>query len=421
MRHDNKEKNSTRVLFFLILYFCYCVTFHLFKREVNFAFYMLFAFMALAYYLTGFLDFKDRTLRIRDLTYSLVINVFLGVINYSFTHSKREFTVFIILYLISNFLKLILVNINKYEKNVLLVGDYEQADEVANTINQTAGYTCLGLCKVEEIKELRKIILDKKINQIIIFIETIKKEDQSILLELKLSGIEVLTYWKFNEKKEAKIDASHINEEWLLYSNGFDILHDNLQKRAKRFVDLTAALLLALVTLPIMILAAICVKLESKGPIFFKQTRVGLNGIDFTVYKFRSMHLHDENEHSKYSQGNCDKRITFFGKLLRVSRIDELPQLFNVLKGDMSFIGPRPEWDKLGRGYEDQLPYYKIRYLIKPGLTGWAQVMYPYGANLKDTLRKLEYDLYYIKHQNFALDVQIIFKTIKIVLFGKGK
>ncbi|MCK5835563.1 MAG: exopolysaccharide biosynthesis polyprenyl glycosylphosphotransferase [Lentisphaeria bacterium] len=304
---------------------------------------------------------------------------------------------------------------------MLLVGDYEQADEVANTINQTAGYTCLGLCKVEEIKELRKIILDKKINQIIIFIETIKKEDQSILLELKLSGIEVLTYWKFNEKKEAKIDASHINEEWLLYSNGFDILHDNLQKRAKRFVDLTAALLLALVTLPIMILAAICVKLESKGPIFFKQTRVGLNGIDFTVYKFRSMHLHDENEHSKYSQGNCDKRITFFGKLLRVSRIDELPQLFNVLKGDMSFIGPRPEWDKLGRGYEDQLPYYKIRYLIKPGLTGWAQVMYPYGANLKDTLRKLEYDLYYIKHQNFALDVQIIFKTIKIVLFGKGK
>ena len=140
----------------------------------------------------------------------------------------------------------------------------------------------------------------------------------------------------------------------------------------------------------------------------------------FKVYKFRSMKLHDPKKYSKYTL-DCDTRVTKFGKFIRKTRIDELPQLWNILKGTMSFIGPRPEWDILAKDYAEQINYYNLRHLIKPGITGWAQVMFPYGESLDDAKRKLEYDLYYLKHQDLILDVLIVAKTAKAVLFGKGK
>lgn len=217
-----------------------------------------------------------------------------------------------------------------------------------------------------------------------------------------------------------KIEITQINEEWLLNSNGFEILNNHSQKKIKRGLDVILAIFLLIFTMPIFIVTAILIRLESKGPVIFKQIRVGENMKKFKVYKFRSMKLHDSKKSSKYTLDN-DDRITKIGKFIRKTRIDELPQLWNVIKGTMSFVGPRPEWDILAKEYEEKIPYYNLRHLIKPGITGWAQVMYPYGENIEDTKRKLEYDLYYIKHQNLLLDVLTIIKTIKVVIFGKGK
>jgi len=173
-------------------------------------------------------------------------------------------------------------------------------------------------------------------------------------------------------------------------------------------------------TIPILLITTIIIKLESPGPVVFKQFRIGKNMKKFKIYKFRSMRVHDSNKYSKYTLNN-DERVTRFGKFIRKTRIDELPQLFCVLKGTMSFVGPRPEWDELVEEYEKKIPYYNLRHLIKPGITGWAQVMYPYGECVEDAKRKLEYDLYYLKHQDLILDVLTIMKTAKIVIFGKGK
>ena len=240
------------------------------------------------------------------------------------------------------------------------------------------------------------------------------------LFDLKINGLKVLSYEIFNEEIQKKIDASKIDEEWLLQSNGFDILNDGMQKNMKRGVDLVIASTLMILLSPMALIVAILIKLESKGPVIFKQVRIGENMVPFKVYKFRSMKIHDPQKYSKYAQDN-DNRVTKIGNFIRKTRIDELPQLFCILKGTMSFVGPRPEWDILAKEYEKQIPYYNLRHMIKPGLTGWAQVMYPYGENIEDTKRKLEYDLYYLKHQDLILDVLIIFKTVKVILFGKGK
>jgi len=229
-----------------------------------------------------------------------------------------------------------------------------------------------------------------------------------------------MTYEEFNEDIQKKIDINQINEEWLLESNGFDILNNEMQKNIKRGMDLILALILMVILSPLALITAIIIKFESKGPVIFKQTRIGENMKPFRVYKFRSMRLHDPNKHSKYTLNN-DTRVTKFGKFMRKTRIDELPQLWNILKGTMSFIGPRPEWDILAKDYAKQINYYNLRHLIKPGITGWAQVMFPYGESLDDAKKKLEYDLYYLKHQDLILDVLIVAKTAKAVLFGKGK
>ena len=180
------------------------------------------------------------------------------------------------------------------------------------------------------------------------------------------------------------------------------------------------AIILMVLASPVALIAAIIIKIESKGPVIFKQIRTGENGKKFKIYKFRSMRIHDEKKYPKYTLDN-DDRITKFGKFMRKTRIDELPQLFCIVKGTMSFVGPRPEWDLLVEEYKEKIPYYNLRHMIKPGITGWAQVMYPYGECVEDAKRKLEYDLYYLKHQDLILDVLTIMKTAKIVIFGKGK
>ena len=193
-----------------------------------------------------------------------------------------------------------------------------------------------------------------------------------------------------------------------------------LNIKFKQLLDFCAAALLILITLPITMLAAIAVKLESPGTIFYSQVRTGHNGKKFRVYKFRSMGQDAEQMGVQWAQER-DPRITKVGRLLRLTRIDELPQLWNVLKGDMSLIGPRPERPEFDGQLRQEIPYYDVRYLVKPGITGWAQVCYPYGASVEDAYQKVAYDLYYIKNYSLFLDFVIALKTLKVVILGKGR
>lgn len=237
------------------------------------------------------------------------------------------------------------------------------------------------------------------------------------MLDLYFRGVPIYTLEYFHEVYWRKIPRYRLNQTWL-FQEGFRITREPVYDHAKRLADLVLASLGLLLFLPAMVPAVIAIWLEDRGPVLFAQTRIGRNRIPFRMFKLRTMRTGAGGD--VYTQ-KSDARITRIGRLLRASRLDEVPQLWNVLRGEMSLIGPRAEWDRLVRDYEQQIPCYHFRHLVKPGITGWAQVNYPYGANLEDTMRKLEYDLYYIRHFSFMLDATIVLKTIHIMLFGKGR
>lgn len=203
------------------------------------------------------------------------------------------------------------------------------------------------------------------------------------------------------------------------FEDGFRLNQSYSFEQGKRIFDITVALIAVLVTLPVWIIIAIAIKVESAGPVFFKQERVGLGQSIFRIFKFRSMVVNAEKGDA-YTRTN-DKRITRVGAIIRKTRLDELPQLINVLKGEMSIIGPRPEWVKLANQYQRQVPYYHFRHIVKPGITGWAQVNYPYGESQQDAIEKLKYDFYYVRYFSFLLDLTICLKTIYVMIFGKGR
>lgn len=238
------------------------------------------------------------------------------------------------------------------------------------------------------------------------------------LMELHFGGVPTYTLELFHEVYWRKIPLDRLNQTWL-FQEGFRITRDPVYARLKRASDVGFALLGLVLVSPLLLLCAMAVWLEDRGPVFFAQIRVGKNRRPFRVFKFRTMRP-DAADTAPYTQPN-DTRITRAGRLLRAARLDELPQLWNVLRGDMSVIGPRAEWSKLVGRYEREIPCYHFRHLVKPGITGWAQVNYPYGASLDDTRRKLEYDLYYIRHFSFVLDASIVLKTIHIMVGGKGR
>lgn len=237
------------------------------------------------------------------------------------------------------------------------------------------------------------------------------------LINCKLNGVRILAGIGFFEKLTGKIMVERVNPDWIIYSSGFST--GRLLNAMKRGIDLLLAILGLTLAAPIMLLSAIIIKIESPGPVFYLQTRVGLRGNNFKVIKFRSMRQDAEKNGAVWAAAN-DTRITRFGGFARQVRIDELPQLWNVLKGEMSFVGPRPERPVFVNILAKKIPYYSLRHNIKPGVTGWAQICYPYGASEEDALRKLEFDLYYLKNISLSMDTWIIFKTIKTVLFRKG-
>jgi sugar transferase (PEP-CTERM system associated) len=238
------------------------------------------------------------------------------------------------------------------------------------------------------------------------------------LLRIKTKGVHVNDFSSFIERETGRVDLDTVNPSWLIFSDGFSSSRI-LSSATKRIFDITASLILLLLTFPIIIFFAALVKLDSKGPAFFRQTRVGLYGEAFTLVKLRSMRTDAEKDGAKWAEQN-DPRVTRLGRFIRKVRIDELPQTWSVLKGEMSFVGPRPEVPSFVESLEEEIPFYGERHMVKPGITGWAQINFPYGASVEDSRSKLEYDLYYAKNYTPFLDFVILLQTLRVILWPEG-
>lgn len=238
------------------------------------------------------------------------------------------------------------------------------------------------------------------------------------LLECKMHGIKVTDIATFFERERGHIRMDSLYPSWLVFGGGFD--QSVFRTTVKRVFDVIASLLILLVSLPVILLAMILILIEDGRPIFYRQERIGKGGKIFSVIKFRSMRKDAEKEGQPQWAATGDLRVTKIGKIIRKLRIDELPQIINVLKGEMSFVGPRPERPYFVDMLLAKVPYYNVRHSIKPGITGWAQVRYPYGSSVEDAIEKLQYDLYYVKNHSLFLDLIILIDTVSVVLLGKG-
>jgi sugar transferase (PEP-CTERM system associated) len=238
------------------------------------------------------------------------------------------------------------------------------------------------------------------------------------LLRAKLSGVRVEDATTTYERLTGKILIDDLKPSWLIFSDGFRASRGT--RFIKRMLDLALSVILGLMTLPLMILTAIAIKVDSSGPALYVQERVGENGRVFRIYKFRSMRSDAERAGRPVWASDKDDRVTRVGRLIRLTRLDELPQFWNVMRGDMSFVGPRPERPFFVEQLAREIPFYLQRHAVKPGLTGWAQVKYRYGSTIEDAMEKLRYDLYYIKHLSVFFDLTIVLDTVKVILSGKG-
>jgi exopolysaccharide biosynthesis polyprenyl glycosylphosphotransferase len=238
------------------------------------------------------------------------------------------------------------------------------------------------------------------------------------LIDARFSGVTVLDFPSAFQMLSGKLPLNHMDGQWFLSAQGFQFFESNMAVRMKRLLDLGFAFALLLVTSPLMPIIAVGIKLSSKGPALYIQERVGLSSQVFRLFKFRTMSVGADTE-GPWTMKD-DPRVFPFGRLLRLARLDELPQLINVLKGDMSFVGPRPESLVLVELYKSAIPYYHLRSAVRPGLTGWAQINYPYGSSVEDAVEKLKYDLHYIQHLSLLFDVQIALRTFRTVLGRQG-
>ena len=239
------------------------------------------------------------------------------------------------------------------------------------------------------------------------------------LLRIRTTGVHVNEISTFLERETGRVDLQSVNPSWLIFSDGFSSGR-MLSSLFKRLFDVTASLILLLIAAPVIALTAIAIRLESKGPSFYRQIRVGRYGETFEIPKLRSMRQDAEVAGQAVWAERDDPRITRIGRFIRKTRIDELPQCWAVLKGEMSFVGPRPERPQFVADLEEKLPYYAERHMMKPGITGWAQINYPYGASIEDSRQKLEYDLYYAKNYSPFLDILILLQTVRVVMFPAG-
>jgi sugar transferase (PEP-CTERM system associated) len=277
-----------------------------------------------------------------------------------------------------------------------------------------------NLLKVRDGDSLVKLARQYHVEEIVVSVQNRRggfpiKE----LLDCKLQGVKVTDAATFFERETCQIRVDSLQPSWLVFGGGFD--QSFVRTFMKRSFDLVCSMLILLLTFPIMLLAALAVRLEDRGPVFYAQERVGKDGKIFRVLKFRSMRTDAEKGGKPQWAAQNDPRVTRVGNFMRKTRIDELPQILNVFKGEMSFVGPRPERQYFVEQLIEVVPYYNVRHSIKPGITGWAQVRYGYGSSAEDALQKLQYDLYYVKNNSLFLDVLILINTLKVVLFRSGR
>ena len=303
---------------------------------------------------------------------------------------------------------------------VALVGSSRATEEISVFVkeNPQLGYeVTVWLKNKEDFSSLKKIggwenMTNKNSIDLVVIPRSFKNEPDvaKIFYRLLMSGVEILDLPAFYEILFQKIPLEEINEEWFLN----DIVErEKFYDGFKRGIEFIFAFILGVLLIPVEFLIAVLVKLSSNGQIIYSQTRIGKHGREFTLYKFRTMRQDAETNGPQWAETN-DKRVTFIGKLLRHTHLDELPQLVNIINGDLSFVGPRPERPEFIKILRGKIPYYEIRHIVKPGVTGWAQVNYRYGASEEDAAEKLKYDIYYLKNRSIILDMAIILKTLKL-------
>ena len=320
-----------------------------------------------------------------------------------------------------------------FRRRVLVLGAGHRADRLRKLSERPeSGFVIVGFVAMTEsepvveeaisrsaIHNLTRYVENLGVSEVVLALEERRNSlPLSDLLRIKTTGVHVNDFSSFIERETGRIDLDTVNPSWLIFSDGFSSGRA-ISSAAKRLFDIAASSLLLVLAAPIIAVFALLVKLDSKGPAFYRQTRVGLFGQPFDVIKLRSMRTDAEVGGAQFAQEN-DPRVTRLGRFIRKVRIDELPQTWSVLKGEMSFVGPRPERPEFVSDLEEQLPFYAERHMVKPGITGWAQINYPYGASLEDSRHKLEYDLYYAKNYTPFLDLLILLQTLRVVLWHEG-
>ena len=367
-------------------------------------------------------------------------NILAGFVSYVFGHWQFPQWLFILQAIISypllfglRRLSSIMVASGGMER-VIIVGQGDSARELAGVMG-SKGYQVVGyvvddkdlwgvgsdglfiagpvdnVLSIAEAQQARSIVLAGDNTDVDAHME--------VLLKARLSGIMVEELVSAYERVTDRVPVRFIQDRWLLLEQGFSLYSKEVVRKLKRTMDIILSLVMLTLLWPLMIAAVVLIKKDSSGPAIFRQTRVGEGKKEFTLYKFRSMVQEAEKNGAVWADKN-DPRITKIGRWLRKTRIDELPQLLNVIKGDMSLVGPRPERPEFVLDLEKDIPYYYIRHTVKPGITGWAQIMYPYGSTKEDALNKLEYELFYIKNMSLLLDVKILCRTIGVMVFGEG-
>jgi len=387
----------------------------------------------LIFYIAGIYDKKRLRNTIdffKTLSTSYFVNIFLAIALFYFSpfvgiSPRTNLFIFSGIFIILDFFWKRYFNkflAHKFPKSkILLISNEDSSSEIIAFLkqNEQLGYEISFFWKIDEIpKELKDLsswtdfIHKNNIDLIVVPLSFKKESDFSkIFYELLLSGVLVYDLPYFYEIVFKKIPLREINESWFLEKI---IEHEKFYDKLKNGLEFVFALFLFLFLLPLKIFIALLIKLTSKGSAIYKQVRVGKNNQTFILYKFRTMRQDAEKDGPKWkASGDYDPRLTFIGRILAKTHLDELPQLINVLKGEISFVGPRPERPEFVSVLEQKIPYYNIRHLIKPGITGWAQINYKYGASIEDTYEKLQYDIYYIKNRSIILDLAIILKTLK--------
>ncbi len=346
------------------------------------------------------------------LLFSLIGVTFLRVIFYRVVDQKGLKRRVVVFGAGTNAEKVIELEESKSTQNILVVG----------CIPLQGQPTAVAENRIINLKvPLNQFAMETDIDEIVVAPDDRRKGlPVDEILDCKMNGFEVVDMLTFFEREGGFIRVDCLYPSWLVFSDGFRV--GFLRMFSKRLFDIIASLLLLGVTWPVMLLTMLIIKIEGrfKAPVLYKQVRVGVSWRLFKVIKFRSMRIDAEQAGNPRMAQKNDSRVTRIGAFIRKTRIDELPQLFNVLKGDMSFVGPRPERPEFVERFAETIPYYSERHRVKPGITGWAQLCYPYGENEIDALKKLQYDLYYVKNYSLFFDLMIMLQTVEVVLWGKG-